>query len=158
VSLRVVISASRTIPAPPAAVWRAFCRLAAWPPPPGGAVLLPLGRRERVPVEEVAWRPGQWAAWRGRWRGVAVRQRVVFRPVGRGTLVEWREELEGWALIWWRLCYSPRRLGRGVQAWLSALAAAAEDEAGEPSAGRRSQPSSRGWIQEAARPMRPDTR
>jgi hypothetical protein len=128
VSLRLTLSASRLIPAPPSAVWRAFCRLMAWPPQPGRAVLLPLGRGERVPLEGVEWRPEQWAAWRARWRGVAVRQRVEFRPMGRGTLVESREELEGWALLWWRLWYSPRRLGRRMQGWLSALAAAAEGE------------------------------
>ncbi len=134
--LAVTLEAARLVRAPRAAVWRAFCELTGWddwgrPGAAGAGPRLvlgvgPLGLTARARGRVLVVREGLEVGWRGRALGITSRQHYRFVDQPRGTLMEFREELEGWALLLTRPFYSPRRQSGLGQAWLAQLAARAE--------------------------------
>jgi len=143
VSFSLTLTAARLVAAPRARVWRVFCRLVDWPAwhprpvrlyqaeelEPGaefGLYLRPLGLPVSVRARVLESLPGRRVSWQGRMLGITSRHSFSFSDAPGGTLVESREHLQGWSLLWLRPLYSTTSLGRLAQQWLEALAARAE--------------------------------
>jgi ligand-binding SRPBCC domain-containing protein len=143
VSFSLTLTAARLVAAPRPRVWRVFSRMVDWPSwhprpvrlhrgqelEPGAEFSLylrPLGLPLSVRARVIESLPERRVAWQGRMLGITSRHSFSFWDARGGTLVESRERLRGWNLMWLRPLYSTTRLGRLGQQWLAALAARAE--------------------------------
>ncbi len=133
-SLTLSMTASRLISAPRETAWSAFLEMMGWTQMSGeeasGSSLelcfKPLGQRVVAAATGLEADPGRRLSWRGKAWGVSVRRDFIFRGAPGGTLVESRELVSGWPLLFLRLFYSPKAMGQANQAWLEELASHVE--------------------------------
>ena len=144
-SLEITLTASRLAAASRARVWEVFSRLVDWPSwnpdcrgvrMEGGARLeadsrfelrlSPLGLPVTVRARVLESLPERRVTWQGSILGLETRHTFSFSDLPGGVLVQSRERLTGWPLLWLKPFYSLGRLGRRNQQWLAALARQAE--------------------------------
>jgi hypothetical protein len=128
------MTATRLIPAPREQLWPAFLEMMGWMQMSGDEnstpslelCFKPLGQRVVASAIGLDIDPGRRLSWRGKAWGVSVRRDFIFRGAPGGTLVESREQISGWTLLFLRLFFSPKAMGQANQAWLEELASHVE--------------------------------
>lgn len=129
-SLSLSMTASRLINAPREQVWPAFLEMMGWdqmqweegPHPSLELCFRPLGKQVTAQATSLDTDPGRRLSWQGKAAGISVRRDFIFRRAPGGTLVESREQVSGWPLLFLRPLYSPKAMGQANQAWLEELA------------------------------------
>jgi hypothetical protein len=129
-SLTLSMSASRLVAASRQEVWPVFLEMMGWthlageenPAPRLELCFRPFGIQVEATATNLEADPGRRLSWRGKARGVSVRRDFIFRGAPGGTLVESREQVTGWPLLFLRFFFSPKAMGQANQAWLEELA------------------------------------